>query len=81
MSRIRRRLRLPYETEKEAAQSLSKRSKRDEYILMMTGTKAGVGTYRAWYEKDRQAHMAVLTRINKELSESGEFVATCRAAL
>jgi hypothetical protein len=46
------------------------------YILMMTGTKAGVGTYRAWSEKDRQAHMAVLKSINKELSESGEFVVT-----
>jgi hypothetical protein len=46
------------------------------YILMMTGTKAGVETYRAWSEKDRQAHMAVLKSINKELSESGEFVVT-----
>ena len=47
-----------------------------KYILMMAGTKAGVGTYRAWTEQDRQAHMAVLTRINNELIESGEFVAT-----
>lgn len=47
-----------------------------KYILMMTGTKAGVGTYREWSENDRQAHMAVLRNINKELSESGEFVAT-----
>jgi hypothetical protein len=47
-----------------------------KYILMMNGTKAGIGTYRAWSEKDRQAHMAVLQSINKELSESGEFVAT-----
>ena len=46
------------------------------YILMMTGTKAGVGTYRAWSEQDRRAHMAVLKQIHKELSESGEFVAT-----
>jgi hypothetical protein len=46
------------------------------YILMMTGTKAGVETYLAWSEKDKQAHMAVLQSINKELSESGEFVVT-----
>ena len=47
-----------------------------KYILTMAGTKTGVGTYRAWSEQDRQAHMSVLTRINKELRESGEFVAT-----
>ena len=47
-----------------------------KYILMMTGTQAGVGTYRAWSEQDRQAHMAILTQINQELRESGEFVAT-----
>lgn len=46
------------------------------YILMMHGTKAGVGTYGAWSEQDRQSHMAVLKQINKELNESGEFVAT-----
>jgi hypothetical protein len=49
-----------------------------KYILMMTGTKAGVGTYRAWTEQDRQSHMAVLTRIHDELTASGEFVATER---
>lgn len=43
---------------------------------MMTGTKTGVGTYRAWSENDRETHMAVLRSINKELGESGEFVAT-----
>ena len=46
-----------------------------KYILMMTGTNSGVGAYRAWSDQDREAHMAVLTRINKELRESGEFVA------
>jgi hypothetical protein len=46
------------------------------YILMMAGTKAGVGSYRAWSEEDRQAHMAVLVRIRNELRETGEFVAT-----
>jgi hypothetical protein len=46
-----------------------------KYILMMNGTNAGVGTYRAWSERDRQAHTAVIARINDELRESGEFVA------
>jgi hypothetical protein len=47
-----------------------------KYILLMSGTKAGVDTYRAWSKKDIDAHMAVLTGLNRELSESGEFVAT-----
>jgi hypothetical protein len=47
-----------------------------KYILLMNGTKAGVGTYQAWSQKDRDAHMAVLQDIGKELSKSGEFVAT-----
>src|SRR5690348_7069775 len=47
-----------------------------KYILMMTGTSAGVGTYRAWPEQERQAHMSILTRINQELRERGEFVAS-----
>jgi len=46
-----------------------------KYILMMNGTNPGVGTYRAWSEQDRQAHMAALVRLNNELRESGEFVA------
>ena len=47
-----------------------------KYILLMSGTKAGVDTYRAWSQKDIEAHMAVLGRINNELTESREFVAT-----
>jgi len=47
-----------------------------KYILLMTGTKAGVDTYHAWSKKDVDDHMAVLVRINRELTESGEFVAT-----
>lgn len=47
-----------------------------KYILMMNVTKAGVDTYRAWSEKDIQAHFAALRAINKDLTESGEFVAT-----
>jgi hypothetical protein len=47
-----------------------------KYILLMTGTKAGVDTYHAWSKKDVDAHMAVLVSINRELTESGEFIAT-----
>ena len=47
-----------------------------KYILLMSGNKAGVDSYRAWSKKDIDAHMAVLTTLNHELAESGEFVAT-----
>jgi hypothetical protein len=47
-----------------------------KYILLMNGTKAGVGGYHAWTKKDSDTHMSVLHRINKELSDAGEFVAT-----
>jgi hypothetical protein len=47
-----------------------------KYILLMTGTKAGVDSYHAWTKKDVDAHMAVLRSINRELTESGEFGGT-----
>ncbi|HUL32769.1 MAG TPA: YciI family protein [Candidatus Eisenbacteria bacterium] len=47
-----------------------------KYILLMTGTNPGVQSYLAWSQKDRDAHMAVLQGLGKELSASGEFVAT-----
>jgi hypothetical protein len=47
-----------------------------KYILLMVGTKAGVGAYHAWSKGDIDAHMAVLKSINKELTESGEFLVT-----
>ena len=47
-----------------------------KYILLMSGTKAGVDTYYAWPPKDIEAHMGGLRAIAKELTESGEFVAT-----
>lgn len=47
-----------------------------KYILMMSGTKAGVDSYRAWSPADRETHLAYLTRLNQTLKESGEFVAT-----
>jgi len=47
-----------------------------KYILLMSGTRAGVEGYHAWSKQDIEAHMAVLQRINKEVAASGEFVAT-----
>jgi hypothetical protein len=47
-----------------------------KYILLMTGTKEGVDTYKAWSEKDIQTHFAYLTSVRKDLTQSGEFVAT-----
>jgi hypothetical protein len=47
-----------------------------KYILLMSGTKRGVEAYHAWSKQDIDAHMTVLQRINKELTASGEFVAT-----
>jgi hypothetical protein len=47
-----------------------------KYILLMTGTQAGVDTYRAWSKKDIDAHMEVLVSITRELTASSEFVAT-----
>jgi hypothetical protein len=32
--------------------------------------------YQAWAPKDVEAHMAVLVKLNQELSETGEFVGT-----
>lgn len=47
-----------------------------KYILLMSGTKTGVDGYRAWSKNDIDAHMAVLRSLNRELTESGEFIAT-----
>jgi hypothetical protein len=62
---------------KRAKGSVKKEGTKDmKYILLMSGNKAGVDTYRAWSKKDIDAHMAVLAGLNRELTESGEFVAT-----
>src|SRR5260370_4139918 len=53
-----------------------KERKNMKYILLMNGTKAGVDAYTAWPKQDIQAHFAFLKRLNQELSESGEFVAS-----
>ena len=47
-----------------------------KYILLMSGTAAGVEGYHARSKQDIEAHMAVLHRINQDLTDSGEFVAT-----
>ena len=47
-----------------------------KFLLMMSGTQAGVAAYKGWSEKDMQAHYAFLGRLNQDLRDSGEFVAT-----
>jgi hypothetical protein len=47
-----------------------------KYILLMSGTNAGVDSYKAWAEKDIQNHFAYLTGLANDLRKSGEFVAT-----
>lgn len=47
-----------------------------KYILLMTGTKAGVDSYRAWSKSDIEKHFAFLKNLNDDLTKSGEFVAT-----
>jgi hypothetical protein len=47
-----------------------------KYILLMSSTRAGVEGYHAWSKQDIEAQMAALQRIHKDLTASGEFVAT-----
>jgi hypothetical protein len=76
------RLRLRHESAKKALTRKAKENqisigeRQMKYILLMSSTKSGVEGYHAWSKQDIEAHMAVLQRINKELTESGEFVAT-----
>jgi len=51
-----------------------------KYILLMTGTKAGVDTYLAWPQADIDRHFGYLHALNRDLTESGEFVTTQRLA-
>jgi hypothetical protein len=46
-----------------------------KYILMMTGTKAGFEWYSKWSKQDLQANTAFMHAFNKELKDSGVFVA------
>jgi hypothetical protein len=47
-----------------------------KYILLMSGTKAGMATHHAWSPKDIDAHLAGLRAIANELTTSGEFLGT-----
>jgi hypothetical protein len=47
-----------------------------KFILLMSGTKAGVEAYHAWPKQNIESHMAVLQRMNKDLTDGGELVAT-----
>jgi hypothetical protein len=69
-------LRLLYEAVEAARKIQGERRRTMKYILMMTGTKQGVDTYRAWSKNDIEAHFAFLRSFNQDLRQSGEFVAT-----
>jgi hypothetical protein len=47
-----------------------------KYILLMSGTRAGVSGYHAWSQSDRDTHLQTLRDLMKDLAETGEFVAT-----
>jgi hypothetical protein len=47
-----------------------------KYILLMSSTRAGVSGYHTWAQSDRATHMQTLQAIVKELTETGEFIAT-----
>lgn len=51
-----------------------------KYLLMMSSTKAGVGGYQTWAQSDRDAHMQALGKVMRDLTATGEFVATSRLA-
>jgi len=51
------------------------RRKDMKYILMMTGTKADFDWYARWSKQDLQAYSAFMHAFNKELKDSGTFVA------
>ena len=52
-----------------------------KYILMMNIPKNGYSSFGAWSEKDIQANITFVMALNKELRESGEFVAAEGLAL
>lgn len=47
-----------------------------KYILLMSGTRAGVNSYHTWPRVEVEAHMAQLRKIVEETSKTGEFVVT-----
>lgn len=46
-----------------------------KYVLMMTGTKAQFDWYAKWSKQDLEAQVAFMHALNKELKDSGVFVA------
>ena len=46
-----------------------------KYILMMSIPKTGYEVYGAWSPEDIKANIGFVRRLNKTLSDSGEFVA------
>src|ERR1700683_7494 len=62
---------------REGAESSAGRNQRRtgkmKYILMMNTMRAGRGVPQ-WAQKDRQAHIAFMIGLNKELRQSGELV-------
>jgi hypothetical protein len=46
-----------------------------KYILMMSGTRAEFDWYAQWSKQELQAHIAFMHAFNKELKDSGVFVA------
>jgi hypothetical protein len=55
--------------------ALEREEKQMKYILLMSGTKAGVDHYRTWTKQDVDTHMAGLRSLVVDLRESGELVA------
>jgi hypothetical protein len=47
-----------------------------KYILLMSGTKAGVAEYQSWSQSDRNTHMQTLGNLVRDLTQTGEFVDT-----
>jgi hypothetical protein len=47
-----------------------------KYLLMISGTNAGVAGHHAWSANDINTHMETLRTLAKELSETGEFLPT-----
>jgi hypothetical protein len=46
-----------------------------KYMLLMTGTKADFDWYAQWSKQELQAHFGFMHAFNKELKDSGAFVA------
>jgi len=70
MSKTGRRLRLPCVRTRIWAKTKGADMK---YILMMNTMRAGHGVPE-WPQKDLQAHISFMMRLNKDLRESGELV-------